>query len=113
MLTNSLELFLEASEMVALGGAEVEVRELGLGHAVRRVGRADGEHGCRAVGTLCAADLADVGRSSTTSHGCWYLLVLAVATSTTAAVTDRVVAERHGRRASICMYLAFDVSDTN
>jgi hypothetical protein len=74
MLTNSLELFLEASEVVALGGAEVEVGELVLGHAVRRVGRADGEHGCGAVGTLCAADLADVGPSA--SHGCYKATLL-------------------------------------
>lgn len=75
MLTNSLELVLEASEVVAVGGAEVEVGEVVLEHAVGRGGRADGEHGCGAVGALCAADLADdvVGRSA--SHGCFFNLL--------------------------------------
>lgn len=50
--TDTLELVLEGSEVVAVGGAEVEVGELLLGNAVGRVGGADGEHGGEPVGAL-------------------------------------------------------------
>lgn len=50
--TDTLELVLEGSEVVAVGDAEVEVGELLLGNAVGRVGGADGEHGGEPVGAL-------------------------------------------------------------
>ena len=70
VLTHPFELLLEVGEVVALGDAEVIVRERILGDAGCRVGRADCEHCCSAIGAQrqSAADLLNAGGSST-SHG--------------------------------------------
>jgi len=95
--------------VVALGGTEVEVRELVLEHAVGRVGSADGEDGGGAVGAPRAADLADVGWSA--SHGCCYGYQQTQAELADPSKTDRAsrcccrrcLAKRHGRAS--CAYI--------
>lgn len=66
-LTYSLELDLEVGEMLAPGHAEVVVWELVLMHAVRRIGRANGQHCGRPFRLLAASRHADVHGSA--SHG--------------------------------------------
>jgi hypothetical protein len=67
VLTYSLELDLEVGEMLAPGHAEVVVWELVLMHAVRRIGRANGQHCGRPFRLLPASRHADVHGSA--SHG--------------------------------------------
>ena len=67
LLTDPGELGLEVGEVLAVGDAEVVVGVVVLGHARRRVRRADAEHGSRSVRALRTPDLADGGRSA--AHG--------------------------------------------
>ena len=68
--TYSLHFVLERGEVVALGDAEVPVGVLVLVQAVRRVGRADGQHGRSAAGALPAPGrlLQDAGNTRCGSH---------------------------------------------
>ena len=58
-LTHALEFFLEISEVLALGDAEVVIGIVSLVHSIRRCGGADGKHGGRTLGLLSLADLFD------------------------------------------------------
>ena len=58
-LTHALEFFLEISEMLALGDAEVVIGIVSLVHCIRWCGCANGKHGGRTLGPLSLADLFD------------------------------------------------------